>query len=536
MKPIIIFIFIFCLVNTAGAWSVGDIQWADAVSVTVYKDNMVTVGNYSVKAVQFSGPVLGIKDIGGNWVPDENVYPSVIIEVYRDGKLIGNVGMNMQSEPYIDPDYEVKISATSFPDKNAKDWIYQFYNPWVTLDVQVRAVPKLELSVSTDKTEYNSNEDNEIITTVSIANTGQGFAKNVDVNLDIGGLQTRSSDLSQLHQYYSRLEKGESQSFVVKLWVPSLIEQQTYYLNGTAKGEDTKELTYVDSESTSISVLPKQNQVTIYKSVKDYMYISETETIRLSVVNGGIYDISDIKVRDTMDENFELVNDTVLSWNISKLTPGADWSASYTIRPKRVNVDGFTIPSASLEFTANNKVYDITSAQPVIAVNGPLIKVEKSVDKMNTTLGDYINVVISVNNIGDIATKVDIQDYLADGISLTNGSLYLDSAYLEPSSSATLSYTVRVDTDKEIVLPSAKINFTDIKRIGAVKSVLYSNSLNINEKPLEVATTRETPPEVQSVPIPLTSAPNFDFLFVTATLLILLDIYLLVTYLKKRRK
>jgi hypothetical protein len=542
MKLITILISIFCLtsiINTASAWSSGDIEWANPVSVTAYKDNLVTLGNYSVKAIQFTGPVLGIKDIHGNWVPDENVEPSVILEIYRDANLIGTVGMNPQSQPWIDKDYEVKITATGFPDRNSSEWVYQFYKPWVTLNVQVRGIPQFSVTVSTNMTEYTSNQDQEIDATVSISNVGQAYAKNIDVNLDAGGLQLRSTDFRQLHQYYYRMEKSTSQSFVVKFWVPNLVEQTTYYLNVSAKGYDTKDLFYNDSETISISVIPKQNQIGIYKSIKSYMYLNEIQTVSLSVVNGGIYDISDIKVADAIDDqNFELVNNTQsnLSWNISRLVPGADWNASYDIRPKNINVNGFTLPAATLEFTANSKVYEINSAQPAVEVNGPLISVDKTVDKANTTKGTYTNVVVNVKNVGDIATKVDIQDYLADGTTLTNGSLNLTSAYLEPSSSTSLSYTIRVDTDKAIVLPPAKVNFTDIESIGPVKSVLYSNSLSINEKPVEVVTTQETPPEVRPTPITVVPVPNYDYLYVNVALLTLLDIYLLVTYLKKRKK
>src|SRR5574340_1297738 len=114
----------------------GDIEWASAVTGTLNKGGTLTDGEYMVKAVQFPSPVQGIKDVNGNWIPETDVDPMVYLEVYKNGSLIKELIMTRQSEAYIDPDYEVKISATDFMSKNAKEWIFQFYNPWVTASMQ----------------------------------------------------------------------------------------------------------------------------------------------------------------------------------------------------------------------------------------------------------------------------------------------------------------------------------------------------------------------------------------------------------------
>ncbi len=43
--------------------------------------------------------------------------------------------MTPQSEAYIDPDYEVKTSVTRFMEKNAKEWVFEFYRPWATISI-----------------------------------------------------------------------------------------------------------------------------------------------------------------------------------------------------------------------------------------------------------------------------------------------------------------------------------------------------------------------------------------------------------------
>lgn len=465
------------------AFSEGDVDWASAISGTLYKGDILTNGDYTVKAKEFSSPVMGKKTIGGDWVPEEDVDPMVIIEIYKKDVLLKEMGMGIGDDAYIDPDYEVRVSITDLPAKNAKDWIYQYYNPWATVNIQLRAVPKLEVTIDTDKTEYTSNGDTEIVVTARVTNTGETFAKEVDLDLDpsVGGLEPRNEDNDQFHEHYTRLEKGESKSFEVKLLVPNLFEEKTYTLNGTAKGYDIKDLEYnAEKESTTITILPKPNYLIIYKSARDNIYLSETDTVWVTVVNGGIYDVYDIKVRDSIDNNFVLENDTSLNWNISTLKPGEDWKMSYDITPINVNIDGFTIPSATVEFTANNKQYTMTSEQPNIIVNGPKIVARKTIDKRNASINEYVVVTVTLNNIGNIATKVDIQDFLPDNVTLISGSTRLNSTYLELRIPQKLTYTIRMDTDKEVILSPARINYTDIIRKGPIKSVIYSNSPAIN--------------------------------------------------------
>lgn len=465
------------------AFSEGDVDWASAISGTLYKEDMLTNGNYVVKAKEFSSPVMGIKTIGGNWVPEEDVEPMVIIDIYKKDVLLKEIGMKIGDGAYIDPDYEVRVSVTDLPAKNAKDWIYQYYNPWTTVNIQLRAVPKLEVTIDTDKSEYTSNGDTEIVVKTRVTNTGETFAKEVDLYLDpgVGGLEPRNGGSDQFHERYTRLEKGESKNFEVKLLVPNLLEEKIYTLNGTAKGYDIKDLEYsAEKESITITVLPKPNYLIIYKSVRDNIYLSETVTVWITVVNGGIYDIHDIKVKDSMNNNFVLENDTSLNWNISTLKPGENWNMSYDIRSIDVNIDGFSIPSATVEFIVNNKQYTMTSEQPTIIVNGPKIVARKTIDKRNASINEHVVITVTINNIGNIATKVDIQDFLPDNVTLISGSTHLNSTYLELRIPQKLTYTIKMDTDKEVILSPARINYTDIIRKGPVKSVIYSNSPTIN--------------------------------------------------------
>ncbi len=453
----------------------GDIEWASAVTGTLNKGSTLTDGEYMVKAVQFPSPVQGIKDVNGNWIPETDVDPMVYLEVYKNGSLIKELIMTRQSEAYIDPDYEVKISATDFMSKNAKEWIFQFYNPWVTASMQIRAKPKLEVKVSPDKAVYTPYDDTIITAKVTVTNSGEASARNVDVNLNTGELQLRGGSTGQLHQYYYKLEKGMSQSFEVILVVPELIDERSYNLSADAKGYDIKELEYrAMTGSVSVAVSPRQNYFTISKAVKDNLYLRNTATVRITVGNGGMFDIYNIHINDSMNQNFELESNTSFQWDIPVLKPGQEWGATYSIRPLEANLNGFIIPAAAARFTVNNKQYNASSKTTTVVVNGPRLILNKTVDKHTVNISEDVKVTVNINNSGNIATRAEVEDSLPDGVSLINGSIS-QANFSEPKMPWGFSYIIRMNTDGKVELPAAVANYTEVEYRGAVRAVISSN-------------------------------------------------------------
>ncbi len=496
---IIIMLFLSASVSSATVFSPEDIEWAPAVTGTLHMNGELTNGEYKVKAVQFTSPVPGVKDINGNIVPEYNVDPMVVLDIYKGSKLIKEIIMTEQSDPYIDPDYEVKVSATEFMPGNAREWVYEYYDPWVKISIQLRGKPKLEVTVSTDKTSYTSYDDHVITAKVEVKNTGDAFAKNVDVNLDIDGLKLRGGSTDQLHQYYYKLEKGKSESYEVILLVPELIDEKTYMLKAEAKGFDVKELEYNANDSLSVTVSPKQNYFTVSKAVsKDRIYLTDTIFVRVSVANGGMFDAYNIHVNDSMDEHFELLTNTSLNWSIPKLEPGQEWSTTYSIKPLETNLDGFTLPAATAQFTVNNKKYNATSSPPKVIVNGPKIILNKSVDKSVVSIGEDVTVTVSVNNVGNIPTRVSVKDVIPKGVSFVRGNTSL-TEFLEVNKPLNFSYVIRMDKEGEIQLPPAIANYTEVEYRGIIRSKILSDTLNI---------TVVNPSEITPVPVQTSSNGN----------------------------
>jgi len=186
---IILLIILYTSSIPATAFLANEIEWAPAVEGTLYRGNTLTNGAYMAKAKEFSSPVQGYKNGKGEIIPDTPVDPMVYLEVYKDGYLQREVLLTIQSGPDTDPDYEVMISGSGFLPGTSKEWVQEYYNPWAKVAIALRGTPKLEVTISTDKTTYTSNSDQTITAKVQVTNKGNAVAKNVEVTLNIDDLQ-----------------------------------------------------------------------------------------------------------------------------------------------------------------------------------------------------------------------------------------------------------------------------------------------------------------------------------------------------------
>jgi uncharacterized repeat protein (TIGR01451 family) len=471
----VFFIIFWCMsISSAAGFSPGDIEWGTAVSGTLYRGDTLVNGEYMVKAVQFSSSVQGYKDFNGNIVPETPAYPSVFLEIYKNGTLLKEIVMSPVSEAYIDMDYEVKVSVTGFLSKNAREWVSEYYKPWASVSIAKRAIPKFEVKVTKDKDPYTSYSDLIITAKIEVKNSG-AFAKNVDVNLNTGELKLRSGDVSDLHRYYQRMEKDTSQSFEVILLVPEQVDQRSYTLSAVAKGYDAKDLEYSANTSTSITISPQQNYFTLSKAVKDRIYLQNAAIVTITAVNGGRYEIFNIHLNDSINENFEMASAALLQWNIPLLRPGEEWSMSYSIRPLEANLNGFAIPAVTANFTVNNKPYSASSKTTTLVVNGPKIIVNKTVNKNPVNISEDVIVSVSVTNIGNVATRVEMKDSLPGSVNLVSGRTSLSPVFLELNAPQGFSYIIRRDTEGEVQLLPAVANYTDVEYRGLTRSQIRSN-------------------------------------------------------------
>jgi len=493
----------------AAAFLANEIEWAPAVEGTLYRGNTLTNGPYMVKALEFSSPVQGYKNGKGEIVPDTPVNPMVYLEEYKDGNFHREVLLTTQGGADIDPDYEVMISGTGFLPGNSKEWVQEYYNPWAKVAIALRGKPQLDVTVSTDKTTYTSSSYQIITAKVEVKNNGYAVARDVDVILNIDGLKLRGGTTDQLHRTYMELKKGESKTFEVVLIVPDLLDQKSYNLTVDTKSFDVKNLEYKSTGKTSIIVAIKQDYFTVSKAIKTRIYLKDTIMVRLTIANSGTYDMNDIVLMDDINPNFELKSDTPLFWNIPVLHPGEWKDIGYSIKPLETSLTGFTIPAATAGFTVNGRQYNISSDEPNVIVNGPIIIINKTTDKKIANISEDVTVNVSIKNIGNIPTKLEAMDFLPEGVSLVSGSTSLESTFLELNTPVGFSYIIRLNTWDDIELPAAVVKYTGVEYRGMTRSSLESERPYITLiDPTKNSSTPTLTPNIPEVQSQETTAPS----------------------------
>lgn len=479
MKNALVKFFVLLLINVsyASGFTANDIEWAPPVESTLHKGNTLANEPYMVKAVQFPSPVPGFTDFNKNIVPETPVDPVVYLEVYKNGALMKEIVLSTQSGADIDKDYEMRVTVSGILNGNAKEWVMEYYNPWATVSVALRGKPKFDVKVTTDKISYISNTDEIITAKVDVTNNGDAVARNVDVDLNVGDLMLRGGSDSQFHQNYLELKKGETKSFEVLLLVPSVSTEKSYPLSVSAKGYDVKDLEYSKTFSSTITVSSKSllPRVIVSKSVKNRMYLKDSMVVRVTVANGGDFDVFDINLTDKMNENFELKSESSLHWEIPVIKPGLDWSTTYSIKPLETNLNGFIIPAANAQFTLNNRQYNVSSETPSIIVNGPKILLNKTINKQKINISEDVTVTVTIKNSGNVATRTQVIDYLPENVNLVSGSTILDSIFLEVDKSEGFSYIIKPNSEGNLELPAAIANYTGVEYRGTVRSAISSD-------------------------------------------------------------
>jgi len=228
----------------------------------------------------------------------------------------------------------------------------------------------------------------------------------------------------------------------------------------------------------SVKVTPKQNYFTISKAVRSRIYLQDITVVTITVGNGGMYDVTDVHISDNMSENFELKSPAAFNWNKSLLKPGQEWSTIYSIKPLEANLNGFTIPAASATFKVNGRNYSASTQTSTIIVNGPKIMMNKTVNKPVVNISETVTVTVSIKNVGDIGSKIEVKDHLPEGVSLVSGIISMDN-YSDPGSNLGFSYIIRMNNEGKYELPSAVANYTDIKYRGTTRAVKSSDRPNV---------------------------------------------------------
>lgn len=463
----------------ASATSV-DLQWAEPVSSTMHIGDSINVGYYSVEASQFHKPMLGVRNINGSIVPRDDFEPGVMLELYKNGTLVNEFTLTQYDSSFITDDEEVMVSLDEIMPEHNKKWVYEYFDPWAVIDVQLRGLPGLNISIDTDENTYTSHRDKKILLNIKVSNEGDGDASNVSVNVYPDSLDLYNGNNEELKLHYTELKVDDEETSKLELEVPeNILEIQKYILTVTVSGYDRKEIYYENFEYKVIAIVPPDDFI-LSKYIRDRIYLSETAEVILKITNSGVFDVTNISVHDTIPVDFILISDSSLDWDIPRLNAGEEIVVgSYEIKPLETDRDGFLLPSSVAYYTINDRQFFVESDAPKVIVNGPKIIVEKNV-RGDTNAGSDIEVTTVVYNIGNAPTKISLTDQIPPEAILISGDTSLPLKYLDPDDFLTLSYVISIYSEGNYTLPPAEAEYYDISNVrDNILKEAYSKPVNI---------------------------------------------------------
>ncbi len=482
------------------ASAIAELQWADGTSAKLLRNDEIAYKYYSVKVVGFPPPVESDKY---NAVPAEPVTPFVELNVSKNNTFIETIVLG-PSESHILPDSELKITAIDLPSKNAKEWIFESYAPWATIELNPRGIPSLGLSLRTDKDKYTLSSDTDIVAVVELKNTGSADAVNVDMNIETELPIMRGS----LSYHYERIKKGETIKENITFALPILSEQKMYSISANVSGYDAKDIPYAAKLLKIITVAPEpQKGISIRKTTVNKMYLKDYTLVSLYLKNNGMYDLKNVSITDSLPSSFELMGNGSLNWTIDIPAYG-EWDYHYPVRPLEPSEEGIVFPAATAEFKIKNELYSIRSNQPRTVVNGAKVVLQKQADVTEVNLGDVVNVTVVAENTGSTPTKIAIMDELPKNITIISGST-MRKDFLEANRKISFNYTFRVNY-LPIKLPPATADYYELGTTGKNISVT-SKGIEIKVKPKIIATPTPTPvPTIVEIPQDSTNSSAFN--------------------------
>ncbi len=480
------------LISLVSAYEESDLQWAPGVSNTLHLKDVITYYGYTVKAVGFSEPVESNRY---SETPSEPVNPFVGLNVSKNGSFANNTALGL-GESYITPDDELRIMVTGLPSGNSTEWLYESYNPWAVVELDPRGKPELDVSIDTDKGDYSSSDDTEIIAYLTIRNPGMADAVNVDLNIDAPFPVKNGS----LKYHYDRIKKGESVTEDITFIMPVPTEDTTYSISANVSAYDVKNLPYLASSSKQISVvIDTKWSMSLQKTTLEKIYLKDSAMISLDLKNNGKVDIKNISIDDSLPTSFKLVGNTSLHW-VADIPAGGEWNYHYLVEPLEPNAEGVVFPVATTEFKVNRELYGIRSNQPKMVVYGPLVTLNKSTDISAINPDDAVTVTVTAKNTGSTPTRVFIRDQISGETTLISGIIAYED-FLEAGKEVNFSYTLKIDSDIPIELPPATAQYYKFGTKGILINtssqklkIMIKNSteVNVNVTPIKIQTSYES--------------------------------------------
>ncbi|WP_340818478.1 CARDB domain-containing protein [Methanolobus sp. WCC4] len=439
--------------TSAAAYDLDDIEWSDdkSTSATLHWGGTVTLDDYTIKAEDF--------DEGG----------FVSIGIYRNGVLEdkspvqSGTGFEFRDTENGD---DIRIFVKSM-DLNIDEWTGNMEDPTASIEVYERGIPEMDITVETEKDEYDPRTVayQYIEATIDITNDGDAKAYDMDVDIDVDGMELADGKLT--YNYVSVEEDEVLDTIDIKLEIPHYWEETDVEINVTTSSEDINGEILEDTETKTITIEPVVELI-ITKTVTEEIYMDETAHVSVSIWNNGIYSVGSVKVANTVTDDLEIQDslDDEITLSFSPKETKAK-IFEYTLKP--IKTGEYTVPEATATFTApDGETYTFTADKPSIQINGPDIVLTKTVNPGTIYPGNESTVTVTVKNQGNRDASVHTTEIIPDGVAFISGDLSFDDVAVN-GKSYSYSYKIMINDIGELKLSETSATFIDMENYKGEK-------------------------------------------------------------------
>ncbi|MDY0387906.1 MAG: BatD family protein [Methanolobus sp.] len=448
-----LFIVLILFSSSAMAYELVDIEWSDSPdkSGTLNWGGTLALNDYTIKAEDF------------------NEDGFVSIAIYRDGQLQKifpvRAGEGFEFRDIKKGD-DLRIFAKSVT-LNIDKWTGNMENPKAAIDVYERGMPEMDISIEPEKDAYDPRtvSHQSIKATIDIQNKGDAKAYNMDVEIDVDGMEF--IDGKSNYHFVSIDEDEILKPIEIELKIPHYWEETDVDITVTTKSEDINGEILEDTETKTITIEPVV-ELLVTKTITKEIYMDETAHVSVSIWNNGIYGLSSVSVSNPKTEDLEIQDnvdgEVTLSFN-SKETKAKIFE--YTLKPTKTGK--YSVPAATATFTApDGKEYTFKSETPSIQIDGPDIVLTKTVSPSTANPGDELTVKVTVKNQGTKDASVTATETIPDTVTFVSGDLGFHDVAVH-GKSYSYSYVIQVDELGELKLPETTSTFIDFEKYKGEK-------------------------------------------------------------------
>ncbi|WP_321419966.1 hypothetical protein [uncultured Methanomethylovorans sp.] len=194
------------------------------------------------------------------------------------------------------------------------------------------------------------------------------------------------------------------------------------------------------------------------KSTSGETVASTNEQLKVSLKVKNTNDIPvELTVSDSVPESFELEGTQNLEWEM-QIDPHTTNEITYTANP--TTPGNFTLGNAVATWEDNGNMYEVTSTDPEVLVNGSYVVAEKSVSSEYAMEGETVAVTLQISNKGDQEVQISAHDNVHAKADIISGSPEW-SGKLAPGEIAQQSYEIVFSEAGEYTLPEFEVDYTD---------------------------------------------------------------------------